>query len=741
MTFHFFLCTISLVVGGLYFLLGIIIFRDSPKRRTNRVTGLLFCFAAIGFITGSFALTSPDESMNGWQDTFLGRFAWLWEFFFPVLVYFSYIFPKESQTAKRHSRLILILFVPYLFRFFLLAFFPDYHSLRSLLVYEVPDGLWGILLRPPLFFLISMANFLEIFYQVHSSFFNYLDLIYIVITLSQLSATYNNLPDLFIRKQIQPIILGIWMNLLTFSGVFLLPPIIHFTLNRDFSYAMIILAALVGAVLVFYAILRLKFLNIRFAAQKGLVFSLFTVLIIGGYLLIYGQTKRFLHDVIQTDLPVLELLFLLVAVYFFQPATDAIESLMDKFLSQRQDHRTILQRLSDDILSTSDFTIIGDRILSALTTCLGVHPIYLLLPNDKGLYTVQNAQDVELRSMRFSREAEFFRCMEVHSLPVKADSVLKRITSEKEKNDLTLLNAEYITPIRHRGSLKGFLMVGSKNNQDAMSAHDLALLEMFALQISIVIENTELSELVRSQKYLEQELSVARQIQRMLLPSSVPKGRTYQIASFNIPSKEVGGDYHDFITSGNSIIGLAIGDIAGKGVPGSILMSNLQACLRGAAPFARSASKVVGDVNKQLARSTTPDKYATFLYGLYFEDKRILRYCNAGHNYPIWKQSSGNCEPLTNSGPIIGVDDSIVYQEFEIQLKKDDFLVFYTDGITEALNLNIEEYGESRLIKVIKNYSGATAEGLRDHIYDEVNAFTGGTRQYDDMTLIVMHIL
>jgi phosphoserine phosphatase RsbU/P len=741
MTFHSFLCTISLFAAGLYFLLGIIIFRDSPKRRINRVTGLLFCFAAIGFITGSFALTSPDVSVISWQDTFLGRFAWLWEFFFPVLVYFSFIFPRDSQAVKKHSRLVLILFIPYVFRFLLLAFFPDYQSLRSLLVYEVPEGLWGILARPPLFFLISMANFLEIFYQVHSFFFNYLNLIYIVIALSQISATYNSLHDQLIRRQIQPIILGVWMNLLIFSGVFLLPPIVHFSLNRDFCYVLISLAALLGAILVFYAIVRLKFLNIRFAAQKGLVFSMTTVLIIGGYLLIYGQTKRFLHNVIQTDLPVLELLFLLIAVYFFQPATDAIESLLDKFLSQRKDQRTALQRLSDDILSTSDYTIIGDRILNALTTCLGVHPVYMLVPNDKGVYTVQNAQDVELRALRFNREAEFIRAMENDSQPVKTESILKKIAGEEEKNELALLNAEYIVPIRHRGSLNGFLLVGSKNNEDVMSAHDLALLEMFALQFSIIIENTQLSELVRSQKYMEQELSVARQIQRMLLPSSVPKGKTFQIASFNIPSKEVGGDYHDFITSSAAIIGLAIGDIAGKGVPGSILMANLQACLRGAAPFARSASKVVGDVNKQLARSTTPDKYATFLYALYFEDRRILRYCNAGHNYPIWKQSSGDCVPVTDSGPIIGVDDSIVYQEFEILLNKDDYLVLYTDGITEALNMNVEEYGESRLLKVIKNYSGANAEGLRDHIYDEVNAFTGGTRQYDDMTLIVLHIL
>ncbi|MBN1997707.1 serine/threonine-protein phosphatase, partial [candidate division KSB1 bacterium] len=132
---------------------------------------------------------------------------------------------------------------------------------------------------------------------------------------------------------------------------------------------------------------------------------------------------------------------------------------------------------------------------------------------------------------------------------------------------------------------------------------------------------------------------------------------------------------------------------------------------------------------------------ATVLYAVYDDDKRVLYYCNAGHNYPILKKKDGSFRFLKIGGPIIGINESIVFQQHEIHLERGDSLVFYTDGITEALNPFTDEYGEDRLIDVIKSYSNEGAEFLCDRIYDEVNNFMSGTDQYDDMTLIVMNIV
>jgi sigma-B regulation protein RsbU (phosphoserine phosphatase) len=256
----------------------------------------------------------------------------------------------------------------------------------------------------------------------------------------------------------------------------------------------------------------------------------------------------------------------------------------------------------------------------------------------------------------------------------------------------------------------------------------------------VTLENIELYHERLERQRINEEIAVSREIQRMLLPHEIPQGNNFEISAINLPSKEVGGDYYDFVTLDERRIGISIGDISGKGIPGAILMSNLQAAFRAAALSHLSSAEVMERVNNQIARSTSPEKFATFLYGILNTKKLQFSYTNAGHNYPIWRKKNGDTRYLLNTGLVVGVQKDFVYQENKIKLDRGDVLVFYTDGITEAFNAQHDEFSEKHLLSIISNSSFTSAEELRNDIYEEVVDFTKGVGQYDDITLIVLHV-
>jgi sigma-B regulation protein RsbU (phosphoserine phosphatase) len=239
---------------------------------------------------------------------------------------------------------------------------------------------------------------------------------------------------------------------------------------------------------------------------------------------------------------------------------------------------------------------------------------------------------------------------------------------------------------------------------------------------------------------IEEEINLAREIQKNLLPHHFPSGDRYELAGYNLPSKEVGGDYYDFIPIDERKIGIAIGDIVGKGIPAAILMSNLQAALRISASQAITTQDVMRQVNIQITRTTTVEKFATFFYGVFDTEKFSFEYSNAGHNFPILWRNHGVYNLLRKGGIVIGVMENALYESELISMSPGDFLVMYTDGITEALNPLEEEFGEQRLLQTIENVSHKSAQDILDSIIDAVSNFTHNYLQFDDLTLVVLKI-
>ena len=236
----------------------------------------------------------------------------------------------------------------------------------------------------------------------------------------------------------------------------------------------------------------------------------------------------------------------------------------------------------------------------------------------------------------------------------------------------------------------------------------------------------------------QRELEEARLIQRGLLPTIFPQIAGIDLSVTWLPADGVGGDCFDTLAFGN-VLGVSIADIAGKGLPAALLMSNLQAAVRAFAQEAVSPASINNSVNRLLCRNMAAGRFATFCYARIDRGSRRIVYSNAGHNPPLLIRANGGVEKLGDGGMVLGVFPDNQYDQSELSLNGGDRLLFYTDGITEARSPEGEEYGEDRLAAAALAVRTEPAERVKDAVLADVNRFTDGKFE-DDATLIVVGV-
>jgi len=276
------------------------------------------------------------------------------------------------------------------------------------------------------------------------------------------------------------------------------------------------------------------------------------------------------------------------------------------------------------------------------------------------------------------------------------------------------------------------------------------LLEILRTQIDLGRERREAhrkamqesqaqTELVHHLHEQEQEIVEARAIQEGFLPKEIPQIPGFEIAGAWQPARIVGGDYFDILPFADETLGLCIADVAGKGMPAALLMSNLQAGVRGLASASLSPSELCDRLNALILRNIANDRFITFFYGQLDGPKRRLRYTNAGHNAPIVLHSDGSHDRLREGGGVLGVFPLLTFAMGCVDLAPGDRLVFFTDGVTEACVSEGEEFGEARLLQVLQEHSAAPARELQQRILAAAGEFCRGSWP-DDATVIVLAV-
>lgn len=261
-----------------------------------------------------------------------------------------------------------------------------------------------------------------------------------------------------------------------------------------------------------------------------------------------------------------------------------------------------------------------------------------------------------------------------------------------------------------------------------------------ALAQEVARLTTAIGREMAQRERLNRELEIAREVQEHLFPQRLPAAPGLEYCGQCRPAREVGGDYYDFLELPGGRLGIAIGDVSGKGVGAALMMASLEASLRALAPVVRDPADLMGRVNSLVCEASAPNRYATLFYAEYHPAMRRLTYVNAGHNAPlVLRNGGGACQVLRleTGGSVIGLLPQ-AYQCGVFSHEAGDLIVLFTDGVSESMNARDEEWGEERLIELAKKCHGLPAAEAMRRILAAAESFAGGFPQHDDMTLVVL---
>ena len=293
-------------------------------------------------------------------------------------------------------------------------------------------------------------------------------------------------------------------------------------------------------------------------------------------------------------------------------------------------------------------------------------------------------------------------------------------------------------PLIVKSALRGMLTVYNKKGGGRFTSDDQRLLAIIGAQSGQILENARLAESEKELQLLQEDIRVAARIQRNLLPQATPVLPQYDIAGTTIPAQVVGGDYFDFFPVGDAQLGVALGDVSGKGLPASLLMANVQATLRGQALWAGGAAECLRRANQLLYLSSSSDRFVSLFFAILDAAHHTLTYCNAGQDPPVLMDAAGRCTRLTTGGPVLGVMENAVYEESTISLQPDDVVLVYSDGFSEALNPGGDLFGEERILSVLQDHRSTETGTIISALLQSIAVHAGAAPPSDDRTVIAV---
>ncbi len=429
--------------------------------------------------------------------------------------------------------------------------------------------------------------------------------------------------------------------------------------------------------------------------------------------------------------------------------TKVLRWLDRRFFREVYNTEVILTALSQSVAGIRDTRTLLETVSRQISESLHVPRVAVLLDSFNMFRPAYALGYATVPSVELKHEADTVRVLKQSKQPslVYLDDEKSWVqrTTDEEREILRLLDTQLLLPLSLKEELLGVISLGPKLSQEPYSTADLRLLHAVASQTGLALENARLTESIKEQiaqtERMNRELEIAREVQQRLFPQDVPIVQGLEIAGY-CRQQDVGGDYYDFVHLSDGCLGIAVGDVAGKGIAAALMMATLQASLRGQTiRRAGTLAEMIRLINQLGYEASATNRYATFFYAQYHPPTRLLRYVNAGHNPPIIcrpGESGNEILRLEEGGTVLGSVPHYPYQESSVQLRTGDVLVAFTDGISEAMNEKQEEWDEARLIDCISRSRSRSAPEIIAHILEEVDRFTAGTMQHDDMTLVVV---
>jgi len=299
--------------------------------------------------------------------------------------------------------------------------------------------------------------------------------------------------------------------------------------------------------------------------------------------------------------------------------------------------------------------------------------------------------------------------------------------------------SELVVPLIYKGKVIGVLDLEHTRRGFFTEEHQRTMTTL-AAQIAIAIENARLyEEIERQERRLERDLSLARELQGRLLPQSSPKLAHLEVAAKFVPARAIGGDLYDFIPYSMSRLGIAIGDVSGKGAPAAIYAALVSGIIRSHAPIEPGSAEMLSAVNLSLAERRIEAQFVSIIYAVWDDEQRTLTVANSGLPRPIFVHNGKN-EVIEATGLPLGLFDEADYDEFKFRMKPGDMFVFFSDGILDARNRKGELFGRGRVEQIVSECSGKSANCVVDSLFKAAAEHSAGVETFDDQTVVAIRV-
>jgi sigma-B regulation protein RsbU (phosphoserine phosphatase) len=767
---------VRIIIPNIFLLTGLVVFLLKPHDKQARLLALMF-----GMFPGLMLASAPS---------FAGRPLWLVLvmlavnitslFLPPVFLHFFQIFPEPSALIRKYPKLEKLLYLPHL-----VAFVP-YFATINLMAAFAPRRFYN--------FRGDYAGFERLGFAVMT--------LYIAAGLLSLMWNYRGAGRTS-RRKMRVVVAGSIAGFLPLFLVF----VIAVVFNPPHQQLQLVSVVAIFCFLLFplsfaYAIIRHQVIPVRLIVRRGVRYLLVSrgfiivqalvVFLILSFLLT-GARLEFIDEYGPRADIVATMMATALAIGALTIVNQRVLPIIDrKFFRDAYDAQQLLSDLGMEMRRVTNIRQILDLALGKVQRALHVENVTaFLIDRASGDYRCalrsrmhedgERAVDVERHLVLPGNGYAAMRMrMSANTLGVDLDRTWGQgfPTSNVEVNDarrreretLRGMGTELLIPIATKDELLGMLSLGKRLGDLPFSSDDRQMLMAVAFQVAFAIQNAELVQQAAEEERLRRELEIATAVQRRLFPAAPPDVDSLDLSGVCHPARGVGGDYYDFILLGDDRVGIAVADVAGKGISAALLMSTVQASLRSQAPQVNGQlTELVAAMNRLLHVSTDAASYATFFYAQYDEAPRALTYVNAGHNPPLLVRAAGvskaqgvsaaavarggksetarkgdsrsvSISELTCGGPVIGAFEECRYEQETVALQSGDILVAYTDGVSEAFNAAGEEFGESRLREIVGASAHLSACELTERIVEAVRDWSGDTPQHDDLTLVVMKV-
>jgi phosphoserine phosphatase RsbU/P len=432
---------------------------------------------------------------------------------------------------------------------------------------------------------------------------------------------------------------------------------------------------------------------------------------------------------------------------------DKIRSWTDRrFFREAYNAELILSDLSEEVRTMVETKPLLEKVSNKISESLHVPQVALLLRNGDSFQPEYALGYETPPSAALTENDKTIEKLKKNETLViyqdDKDSWINEEAATVERENLRELNSQLLLPVGAKNELSGVISLSPKLSEEPYSSNDLRLLKSVAAQTGLALENSRLTETIAAEaaqkERINRELEIAREVQERLFPQELPPIAGLDYYGACRPALGVGGDYYDFLELSENKFGIAIGDISGKGIGASLMMASLQASLRGQAiHFKDDLAGLMKQINSLVYEASTSNRYATFFYAQYEPESKKLAYVNAGHNPPFLLRKSGEVVRLEEGGAVVGMLPSMLvnYKQGEIELETGDMLVGFTDGISEAMNPQEEEWSEDAMLEELKNLTDKSSEEILQIIVACADEFANGAKQHDDMTMIIVRVI